>query len=35
MATMALNVIGAIDYLGNRTILMLVMFCSMVVGKKI
>jgi hypothetical protein len=34
MATIALSRIGAIDYLGDRTILTRVMFCSMVAGKK-
>jgi hypothetical protein len=35
MATIALSAIGAIDYLGDRTILTRVMFCSVVAGKKI
>jgi hypothetical protein len=34
MATITLSAIGAIDYLGDGTILKRVMFCSVVAGKK-
>jgi hypothetical protein len=33
-ATIALSRIGAIDYLGDKTISTHVMFCSVVAGKK-
>ncbi len=35
IATIALSAIGAVDYLDGGTILMRVMFCSMVAVKKI